>query len=1019
MKFFLIVLSLVASGIFLEAKPVDGKLDLKAGSLKVGASIDLTGTWSYKPGYAVAAGEKPENAMELRGLVTVPVPQLLNRIQWWLDDSEDFKTYETNRLKKLGFDTERAEDGWYYLKLNLPAIPKGKNIFVAFDGIAMVSRTFCNGKLLGEHKGMFSGFDYDLTPHLKVGENLLVVFVSMEKIPRSTLSMGEAVTVNLTASKVRSLSKGMFGPLSPNADNRAYDLHGIWQPVKLVVRGAAKLEDVWFVPSLNGAEVRVEARSLTETQTPILKAKWSDAKTGKTFAEMAPEKIKLSTNAVSHTLTLRDVKPKLWTPAEPNLYRLDVTLESDSGEVLDSWTHEVGFRTFEAHGNKFFLNGKPYWLRGANHLPYGKNPFDPELPRVLIKQLHDANVRVTRTHATPWNEAWLNAADEIGIGVSLEGIRPWALAGKIGPTPPEFFAHWLFENELVVKRARNHPSVLIYTVGNEMMLKDTTNMAKWHQLSDVVKQTRKIDPTRPVICSSEYAREPKLYDELLKPSGIDDGDADDIHRYNNWYSMSSFVTDAKFEKEAKQNGGVRPLIGQEMSTGYPDLDTGLPVFRYTRDLLTPQAWIGNRAYRGNDPKFFLDHYRAVTKRWAERLRYERGERTAGFQLFATECWFSHSYDAKTVKPYSVVEAVREAYSPVGLALETGRRRFFAGEQIETAVFITNDDENQKNYSDLKIELSFVDRSSGKKISATEIGKLPKLAFYETARVPVKIDLRAALSGNEILTRNPRGLPRWEYELRLRLLNGDKEISRTTDYVEVLSAAQPIKIDAPVFARNIGPELGRFLKTSVHFRAQVDPVNAKVILLGFRDDLAGLEKGGVVRTAIEGGAKAIIFSPGEKFTAMFSSDIFQRTNTPGEYADFAPCAGTKLAENLAPLDLKWWGRTNDSRVFVANASHRLQTNATARELIRFIPSHGYIPEEKAKEQYRTVLFEISLGQGRLWVCDLDLEASVSIDPAAQQFAVNLLRAAADPESTVNLPKVPSHDELLSAAPAMKR
>ena len=83
---------------------------------------------------------------------------------------------------------------------------------------------------------------------------------------------------------------------------------------------------------------------------------------------------------------------------------------------------------------------------------------------------------------------------------------------------------------------------------------------------------------------------------IYKPNGFDDGDADDIHRYNNWYSASSFVTDAKFEKEAKQNGGTRPLIGQEMSTGYPDLDTGLPVFRYTRDLVTPQAWIGNLAY---------------------------------------------------------------------------------------------------------------------------------------------------------------------------------------------------------------------------------------------------------------------------------------------------------------------------------------------------------------------------------------------------------------------------------------
>src|SRR5262249_55971909 len=158
--------------------------------------------------------------------------------------------------------------------------------------------------------------------------------------------------------------------------------------------------------------------------------------------------------------------PKLWTPANPSLYRLDVSLETSSGELLDRWSQNVGFRTFEIQGNQFFLNGHPWWLRGADHLPYGKNPFNPALPRRLIQLLHDANIRITRTHATPWNETWLNAADEIGLAVSIGGIRPWALAGKIGATPPELFKHWLAEHEDVVKRCRNHPSVFIYTVGN-------------------------------------------------------------------------------------------------------------------------------------------------------------------------------------------------------------------------------------------------------------------------------------------------------------------------------------------------------------------------------------------------------------------------------------------------------------------------------------------------------------------------------------------------------------------------
>ncbi|MDQ3180391.1 MAG: hypothetical protein M3Q33_07720, partial [Acidobacteriota bacterium] len=453
-----------------------GRLAVDATKLKAGAEVSLVGEWLYKPGYLIKTGEQPQNSNSTADYFAVPVPQLLNRTQWWLDDSEDFKKFEAERLKKLGFDTNRAEDGWYQLQLDVSALLKNRRIFIEFDGVAMKSKAFCNGQLLGEHAGMFSRFGYDLTPHLKTGRNLISVFVSMEKIPTSALSLGQAVTVNLTASKILTLSKGMFGPLSPDADNRSYDLHGIWQPVKLVVRDAAIIEDAWFIPSLDGARVQIETRSLNGNQSAVLKARWTDIKTNKVFAVAKSIGVEIGQEKTTQNLIISNVKPKLWTPADPNLYRLDVTLESKSGAILDRWTHKVGFRTFETRGNKFFLNGKPYWLRGANQLPYGKNSWDPALPRKLIKLMRDGNQRVTRTHATPWNEAWLDAADEIGLGVSVEGIRPWALAGKIGATPPAMFAHWLMENEDVVKRGRNHPSILLWTIGNEMLLRDDKNL---------------------------------------------------------------------------------------------------------------------------------------------------------------------------------------------------------------------------------------------------------------------------------------------------------------------------------------------------------------------------------------------------------------------------------------------------------------------------------------------------------------------------------------------------------------
>src|SRR5258706_14309124 len=98
-----------------DAQVRNGSISLSLQQLQPGHAFDLTGQWLYKPGYAVATNERPEIADQATGFSPVPVPQLLNRIRWWLDDSADFQKHEDDRLKKLGFHTERAEDGWYRL----------------------------------------------------------------------------------------------------------------------------------------------------------------------------------------------------------------------------------------------------------------------------------------------------------------------------------------------------------------------------------------------------------------------------------------------------------------------------------------------------------------------------------------------------------------------------------------------------------------------------------------------------------------------------------------------------------------------------------------------------------------------------------------------------------------------------------------------------------------------------------------------------------------------------------------
>ncbi|MDQ3179042.1 MAG: hypothetical protein M3Q33_00835, partial [Acidobacteriota bacterium] len=534
-----------------------------------------------------------------------------------------------------------------------------------------------------------------------------------------------------------------------------------------------------------------------------------------------------------------------------------------------------------------------------------------------------------------------------------------------------------------------------WTIGNEMLLRDDKNLEKWQQLSEVVKQTRRLDPFRPVVADSTYKRETDFYNETLKPNSIDDGDVDDIHRYRGWYSDSPFVVDTT--ADVKNLTPNRPLIGQEMSTGYPDLDTGLPVSRYTKDLITPQAWIGENALPGSNPAIFLEHNRAVTKRWAEQLRFQRGDKTAGFMLFSAECWFAHSYDAQTVKPYPVYEAMRDAWSPVGLALETGRRRFFAGEEIETAVFITNDDEQFRDFRGLTLRAIFIDEKTKKEIAAADVGKIENLPYYAGVRQSVRLRVPPTKEARQPLN------------LVLKLSDGKTEISRTLDKIEVFAKPAPIKnapiADSRAVTLSLGNDLRQFIGNAKIFQTVSDemPANSqasRTVLLISSDSLKELQTGGRGRELVEQGATAILFSPGKVAVDLFPNDILSVKNVTGEYADFSPSANTKLTEGLEAVDIKWWGRKNDWRVFVADSAHRLKSGGAARELIRFIPSHGYIAAERVPEQLMTVLFEMPLGKGRVWICDLDLEESVAIDPAAQLLMLNLLRAAINSSSLSN-------------------
>lgn len=139
------------------------------------------------------------------------------------------------------------------------------------------------------------------------------------------------------------------------------------------------------------------------------------------------------------------------------------------------------------------------------------------------------------------NDIWLSAADRNGVAISQEGTWPWLMfAGDPNNIPsPELLRLWKREWLSIVNKYKNHPSILMWTMNNESKLYLQNGEATWRVLSDAIQSLREIDPTRPIVADSGYARK-LLEGKGGLPEGVDDGDVDDIHKYYNWYDEKTF-----------------------------------------------------------------------------------------------------------------------------------------------------------------------------------------------------------------------------------------------------------------------------------------------------------------------------------------------------------------------------------------------------------------------------------------------------------------------------------------------
>lgn len=391
------------------------------------------------------------------------VPIYTNIIYPWPQDA--------SKPPKVPYDFNPV--GSYRMHFTVPPGWQGRRVLLHFDGVDSAFYAWLNGQKLGYSEDSRTPAEFDVTPYLKPGSNLLAVEVYR------------------------------FGDGAFLEDQDMWRMSGIFRDIYLWSTPAQHIRDFEVHTDLDDsyrdATLRIHAavsNSAAKASKVTVSAALSDA-AGQPVGSAASATVEIGAKAeAGGEISIPIANPHKWSAEDPYLYKLLLTAKDASGAVLEVIPQNVGFRRIEIRNGRFLINGQAVLVKGVNRHEHSEETAKYVSVESMvrdIKLMKQFNVNAVRTSHYPNTPVWYELCDRYGLYVldeaNIECHHYGNNTGNRLTNDPEWRTAYLDRVERMVERDKNHPSVIIWSMGNESG--DGPNAAAAYRWS----KTR--DPGRP------------------------------------------------------------------------------------------------------------------------------------------------------------------------------------------------------------------------------------------------------------------------------------------------------------------------------------------------------------------------------------------------------------------------------------------------------------------------------------------------------------------------------------------